>query len=110
MPNPVEGRYIVQLGPSVTPDTSGEIDAWASTQRRSSSTVTRLAIERGLETLREEWAAEFGPLGAGLLARCTARAVARGEAQAERKARYAAQRRGTATPVEAEGEAAEAAA
>lgn len=95
MPNPVERKYSVQLGPSVTPDTAGEIDAWTSVMGTSSSTVTRLAIERGLASLREEWTQQHGPLNADLLQRCTARVVQRGDAQAARKARYAAGRRGT---------------
>ena len=94
MPNPVERKYIVQLGPSVTPETAGEIEAWASTAHTSSSEIARLAIERGLESLRQEWAAEHGPIKPGTLARSVAYAVQRGEAQAARKASYAARRRG----------------
>lgn len=89
MPNPVGRKFTVQLGPTFTPDTAGELAAWAELRGKSVSEVTREAAEHGLNLLRREWAAETGrrPVPARL-AELTAEAAERGEKQATRRRNY----------------------
>lgn len=89
MPNPVPARYTVQLGPTFTPDTAGELAAWAELRGKSISEVTREAAEEGLGRLRATWAAETGrrPVPARL-AELTAAAAERGSKQAKRRRAY----------------------
>lgn len=88
MPNPIPRKYTVQLGPSFTPDTAGELAAWAEVRGLSLSEVTRVCAERGLELLRADWAAEGGRLNPVKLAGHVEAAHVRGEKQAGRRARY----------------------
>jgi hypothetical protein len=97
MPNPVPKKYTVQLGPTFTPDTAGELAAWAETLGMSVSAVTRTAAERGLESLRGEWAAQGGRPAAARVAALVEEAARRGEDQAGRRTRSDRSRRNRST-------------
>lgn len=93
MPNPVPRKYTVQLGPTFTPDTAGELAAWAEQRGMSVSAITREAAERGLEILRQEWTAAAGRLDPVRIAHHVDEAAQRGEAQAARRTRTDRNRR-----------------
>lgn len=88
MPNPVPARYTVQLGPTVTPETAGELAAWARQTGRSTSEMARLLLEEGLRRQRAKLEREHGSLSAGLLAECVAAAQERAERQVSRRRSY----------------------
>lgn len=88
MPNPVPARYTVQLGPTVTPETAGELAAWARVTERSSSEMARLLLEEGLKRQRAKLEREHGSLPADLLDECVAAAQERAERQVSRRRSY----------------------
>lgn len=98
MPNPVPRKYTVQLGPTFTPETAGELAAWAERRGKSVSEITREATERGLIHLRRAWERETGGLPSHeRVTALVAEAAERGEKQAARRTRSDRARRVDAT-------------
>lgn len=96
MVNVTPAKYTVQIGPTMTPETAGELAAWAELRGVSVSVVARECLEAGLARQRAKWAKETGGLDAATLDRHTDEARARGERQVKRRKAYDDKTRGKA--------------
>jgi hypothetical protein len=99
MPTSVPARYTVQIGPTTTPETAGEIGAWAEHIGMSMSEAARECLEDGLKTKRKEWAKAHGSLPAALLARHVEYQRARGERQVRTRLSYRDRRAAEGDPL-----------
>jgi len=102
MANVRPAKYTVQLGPTVTPETGGELYAWAELLGVSNSVLIREVIEAGLNVKGRSFAKRAGLTSTALaeaapevLARHVEHCKQRGETQTRRRRDYDERTRNT---------------